>query len=315
MPFVVPKENYTGRIYTVEIGTGEKAVKVGGANTLPYLGFEGEIPNPPAIAIEIQDIPAKDWPETLRKSFDGVTEDPAAWARFCEKELGVGIIALRLISTHPDYGDRKPEDAAKTVESVLGAVSVPLIILGSEHIEKDTQVLKMVSEAAKGRNCIIGKAQEENYKTIAASAMANNHKIIAMSQLDVNLAKQMNILLMQMGFDKERILTDPMSSALGYGLEYTYSVMERIRLAAIVQNDPAMQPPLVSDIGRNVWKAKETIASESDIPEWGSIEERGITFEAVTAISMIMAGSDLLIMRHPKAIEIVKKTINELMER
>lgn len=313
MPFVVPKETYSGRVCNVKIGAGDKAVNIGGEATLPYLTFEGEMPNPPAIAIEIQDIPPEEWPETVKKPYAAVYKDPSEWARFCEKELGARIIALRLISTHPDQGDVSPEDAARTVEKVLNATTVPIIILGGEHIEKDPKVLKLAAEVSKGRNCVIGKAQQENYKTIVASAMANDHLVIAMSQLDVNLAKQLNILITQMGFPKDRILTDPMSSALGYGIEYTYSVMERIRLAAIQQNDPAMQPPLVSDIGKNVWKTKETMASVSDMPEWGSLEERGVTWEAVTAIGMLMAGSDLLIMRHPKAIEFTKKAIRELM--
>ena len=313
MPFVIPKETYSGQVCTVKIGVGEKTVIIGGESTLAYLSFEGEMPNPPAIAVEIQDIPPDDWPVTVKRPYDAVYKDPAKWAMFCEKELGAQIVALRLIGTHPDQGDVSPEDAAKTVEMVLNATTVPLIILGSEHIEKDPKVLKLAAEVANGRNCLIGKAQQENYKTIVAAAMANDHQVIAMSQLDVNLAKQLNILITQMGFPKDRILTDPMSSALGYGIEYTYSVMERIRLAALQQNDPAMQPPLVSDIGKNVWKTKETIASVSDMPEWGSLEERGITWEAVTAISMLMAGSDLLIMRHPKAIELTKTAIGKLI--
>jgi acetyl-CoA decarbonylase/synthase complex subunit delta len=170
-----------------------------------------------------------------------------------------------------------------------------------------------VSEAAKDRNCVIGKAQEANYKTIAAAAMANNHKLIAMSELDINLSKQLNILITQMGFDKERLITDPMCSALGYGLEYTYSVMERIRLAALTQNDATMQPPMVGDVGMYVWKVKETQAPESDLPQWGSLGERGIAWETVTAGSLMIAGSELLIMRHPEAVRAVEKFIDELM--
>ncbi len=312
MAFTIPKENYNGKVYEVTLGIGDKAIKVGGESTLPFLSFEGEMPNRPAIAIEIQDMPPDDWPVNVKKVYEKVSGDPVLWAKYCQDELKADAVAFRLISTHPDQKDTKPEDAAKIVSAVLNVVTVPIIILGSEHIEKDAQVLKAVSEAAKGKNCIIGKAQEENYKTIAAVAMANNHKLIAMSQLDVNLAKQLNILLTQMGFVKERILTDPMSSALGYGLEYTYSVMERIRLAALQQNDAAMQPPLVCDIGKNVWKTKETIAAEAELPEWGTLEERGILWEAMTAAGMIMAGADLLIMRHPKAIELTKKLIEEL---
>ncbi|MEJ2683355.1 MAG: acetyl-CoA decarbonylase/synthase complex subunit delta, partial [Candidatus Sulfobium sp.] len=202
--------------------------------------------------------------------------------------------------------------ASRTVKDVLAAITVPLIILGSNHAEKDSAVLVAVSEAAKGKNCVIGKAQEANYKTIAAAAMANNHKLIAMSELDINLSKQLNILITQMGFEKERLITDPMCSALGYGLEYTYSVMERIRLAALTQNDAIMQPPMMGDVGMYVWKIKETQASEADMPEWGSAEERGIAWEAVTAASLMISGAELLIMRHPKAVEAVHKMVEEL---
>jgi acetyl-CoA decarbonylase/synthase complex subunit delta len=219
---------------------------------------------------------------------------------------------LRLIGTHPDREDRSPEDAAKIVKEVLEAIEVPLIILGSNHIEKDSTVLVKAAEAASGYNCVIGKAQEGNYKTIVAAALAHNHKLIAMSELDINLAKQLNILITQMGFDRERLITDPMCSALGYGLEYTYSVMERIRIAALFQNDTTMQPPIMGDVGMYVWKIKEVMAPESDIPDWGNLEQRGIAWEAVTATAMITAGSNLLIMRHPKAIATVEKTIDEL---
>ena len=196
---------------------------------------------------------------------------------------------------------------------MLSAINVPLIILGSNNAEKDAPVLIAAAEAAKDKNCILGKAQEANYKTIAAAAMANNHKLIAMSELDINLSKQLNILITQMGFDKERLITDPMCSALGYGLEYTYSVMERIRLAALTQNDLTMQPPMLADVGMYVWKIKETQAPESDVPLWGNAEERGIAWEATTAAALLMAGAELLIMRHPKAVEAVGKLIEELI--
>ncbi|MCK5504650.1 MAG: acetyl-CoA decarbonylase/synthase complex subunit delta, partial [Thermodesulfovibrionia bacterium] len=227
-------------------------------------------------------------------------------------ELKAKAIALRLVSTHPDRGDRSAEDTAKTVRDVLAAVNVPLIILGSNHIEKDASVLVAAAEAAGGYNCVIGKAQEGNYKTIVAAALAHNHKLIAMSELDINLAKQLNILITQMGFDKSKLITDPMCSALGYGLEYTYSVMERIRLAGLAQNDPTMQPPILADVGMYVWKIKETVASDAEVPDWGSLEERSIVWETMTATSMILSGTNLLIMRHPRAIENVEKTINEL---
>jgi len=313
MAFAPPKDTYSGKVYSVNIGTASGEVTFGGENILPFHTFEGVAPNRPLIAFEIQDVPPTDWPENVQKPYKDVSNDPVSWAKFCQDTLKARAIALRLIGTHPDRENRSPEDAAKTVRDVLSAISIPLIILGSNHAEKDASVLIAAAEAAKDRNCIIGKAQEANYKTIAAAAMANKHKLIAMSELDINLSKQLNILITQMGFDKERLITDPMCSALGYGLEYTYSVMERIRLAALTQNDITMQPPMLGDIGMYVWKVKEAQASEADLPQWGSLEERGIAWEAVTATALIIAGVELLIMRHPKAVETVEKVIEELV--
>jgi acetyl-CoA decarbonylase/synthase complex subunit delta len=287
-------------------------VSIGGASALPYLGFEGTFPNKPAVALEIMDVAPDDWPETVKKAVGGDAAKPAQWAKFCQQN-GADMVALRLIGTHPDQQNKSAEDAAKVAAEVAAAIDIPLIILGSGHVEKDSQVLQAVAAATRGKNCAIGKAVEENYKTIAAAAMANDHKLIAMSQLDVNLAKQLNILLTQMGFDKERIIMDPMSSALGYGLEYTYSVMERIRLAALLQNDAMMQTPVVCDIGANVWKVKETMAPDAEVPEWGGLADRALAWEAVTASAMITAGADMLIMRHPGAAAKAKELIAELM--
>ncbi len=312
MSYVIPKETCSGKVLGLEFGK-TKTLKIGGENTMPFLSFEGSIPNKPVIAYEVQDISPDDWPDTVKNQYASVSADPVKWAQYCQNELKAQAIALRLTGTHPDRGDRSAQDAAKTVKEVLSAIDIPLIILGSNHIEKDALVLVAAAEAASGYNCIIGKAQEGNYKTIVAAALAHNHKLIAMSELDINLAKQLNILITQMGFDKERLITDPMCAALGYGLEYTYSVMERIRLAGLLQNDATMQPPIIGDVGMYVWKVKETFASEADAPQWGAIEERGIAWEALTASSMLIAGANLLIMRHPKSIAAVEKVIGELV--
>ncbi len=312
MSFVVPKESYSGKVYEVSIGT-EKVANFGGESMLPFLSFDGAVKNRPLIAYEIQDIPPDDWPDTVKKVYEGVSSNPVDWAKHCQDKLGAKAIALRLLGTHPDRLNTSPEDAAKTVKDVLAAVSVPLIILGSNNAEKDAMVLPAAAEAAKDKNCIIGKAQEANYKTIVAAAMANNHKLIAMSDLDINLSKQLNILITQMGFDKERLVTDPMCSALGYGLDYTYSVMERIRLAALTQNDTTMQQPLLGDVGMYVYKTKETQAPEADLPLWGSLEERAVAWEMLTASAFMIAGAEFLIMRHPRAVEALEKFIDELM--
>ncbi len=313
MSFVVPKESFNGKVLAVDFGKDDKALVIGGESTLPFLSFEGELPNRPVIACEIQDCAPDDWPDTVKNIYKDVSDDPVKWAKYCQDEVKASAIALRLVSTHPDKDDRSAEDAAKTVKDVLSSIDVPLIILGSNHIEKDAAVLVAAAEAASGSNCVIGKAQEGNYKTIVAAALAHNHKLIAMSELDINLAKQLNILITQMGFDKEKLITDPMCSALGYGLEYTYSVMERIRLAGLAQNDATMQPPILGDVGMYVWKVKETVADVNEVPDWGSLEERGIAWETMTATSMLLSGSNLLIMRHPRAIENAIKTIDELV--
>ncbi len=311
MALTIPKETYSGKIYDVQIGSGAKAVTIGGANALPFLGFEGTFPNKPAVALEVMDIAPDDWPEMLKKAIGGEGADAVKWAKFCQAQ-GADLVALRLQGAHPDQKNKSAEEVAKVAADVAAAIDIPLVILGCGQAEKDSQVLQAAANATRGKNCAIGKAVEENYKTVAAAAMANDHKLIAMSQLDVNLAKQLNILLTQMGFDKERIIMDPMSSALGYGLEYTYSVMERIRLAALLQNDPMMQTPIVCDIGMNVWKVKETMAPDAEVPEWGGLEDRALAWEAVTASAMITAGADMLIMRHPGAAAKAKEFIAEL---
>lgn len=312
MAFTPVKEVYGGKIFEVTLGTGPKAVTIGGQNVLSFHSFEGNYPHRPVVACEVQDVPPEDWPETVKEPYKSVYSDPVTWAKYCQDSLGAEAIALRLAGTHPDRENRSAGDAAGTVGKMLAAIQVPLIILGSNHAEKDSAVLIKAAEAAKGSNCVIGKAQEANYKTIAAAAMANDLKLIAMSELDINLSKQLNILITQMGFAKEKLITDPMSSALSYGLEYTYSVMERIRLAALAQNDPTLQTPVLADVGIYVWKIKETQAPEADVPSWGELQGRAVAWEAVTAASFLISGADLLIMRHPGAISPVKKLIAEL---
>lgn len=310
MNFSIPKETYTGKIPEIVFGKEKKAY-FGGESALPFHFFEGEFPHKPLIAFEIQDDIPEDYPEELAKVYSSVWDSPVKWAKFCET-LGAEAIALRLMSTHPDSKDSKPEEAADKVKKILSEIDLPLIILGSNHSEKDAEVLPVVSDASRGYNCIIGKAQEGNYKTITASAMAGGHSLIAMSELDVNLAKQLNILITQMDFPREKIIIDPMCSALGYGFEYTYSVMERIRIAGQIQGDNMLCVPMVADVGFYVWKTKESQASESDIPEWGSLHERAVMWEAVTACSFLLSGAELLIMRHPEAINTVKRFIGDL---
>jgi len=312
MPFTVPTENYNGKINAVTVGPEGKGVTIGGAAALPFLSFEAQaIPEIP-IAFDVWDTTPQGWAAPLAEVYQGVWDDPAQWAKEAQDKYKADMVCLRLMSTHPDTQNRSPEEAAATVKAVLEAIDVPLIILGSNHIEKDAEVLKACAEAASGYNCLIGKAQEKNYKTIAAAAMAYNHYLLALSNLDINLAKQLNILLTQMGVKAERIIMDTMPAALGYGLEYAYSVMERIRLAALKQNDSMVQMPILGDVGGDAWKAKEAKSSREEQPQWGEATARGIAWEISTALAFLMAGADALVMRHPQAVEQVRKTVVQL---
>lgn len=313
MSYPIPKETYSGKIPEIVFGK-EVQAKFGGETALPFLLFEGEFSNRPIIAFEIQDLIPEDYPDELALVYSSVWDDPLRWAKYCES-LGADALALRLMSTHPDSKDSKPEEAAEVVRKVLSGVQLPLIILGSNHTEKDSEVIPIVADASRGYNCLIGKAQEANYRTIAASAMANGHSLIAMSELDVNLAKQLNILITQMGFSREKIVIDPMCSALGYGFEYTYSVMERIRIAGLIQGDPMLASPMVADVGFYVWKTKEAQATEEDSPQWGSLHERAVVWEALTAVGFLLSGAELLIMRHPKAVALVRSFIDDLYKQ
>ncbi len=310
MKFSIIKESYTGSVPEITFGKNRK-VSFGGEKSLPFLFFEGEHPHKPLISFEVQDSPPQDYPKELAKVYSSVWDDPVRWAKLCES-FGAEAIALRLMSIHPDTTDAKAEDVADKLKKFLNEIDLPLIILGCNHTEKDAEVLPIVSDVARGFNCIIGKAQEGNYKTIAASAMAGGHSLIAMSELDVNLAKQLNILITQMGFPANKLIIDPMCSALGYGFEYTYSVMERIRIAGLIQGDPMLSSPMVADVGFYVWKTKETQA-EDENSQWGSLHERGIIWEAVTACSFLLSGAELLIMRHPEAVNLVKYFIEDLI--
>ncbi len=316
-----PKERWSSAVATVTIGataseggTRGSTVSVGGSSTLPFLHFEGETACKPAIAMEVLDHEPIDWPEVLIAPFADVIGKPAEWAAKCVKEFGAEMICLKLESINPDLGDTSPEQAAETVKAVLDAVDVPLIIWGCDVDEKDNLVLPKCSEAAAGERCLIGTAKEDSYKTLTASCMADGHALIAESPLDINIAKQVNILVSEMGFPLDRVVMYPTTGGLGYGIEYAYSIQERGRLAALT-GDRMMSPPVVCQIGQESWRAKEAKASTEEAPQWGPAEQRGPMWEAMTAVTLLQAGSDLLIMRHPQAVALVKQTISGLMNK
>jgi acetyl-CoA decarbonylase/synthase complex subunit delta len=308
--FEIFKETYSGRIREISIGKGDNAVTLGGESCYPFYRFEGDIPHKPKIAMEIWDIAPEDWPEAAIAPFRDVAADPAAWAKKCVEEFGAQIIVLQLKSVDPNGLDASPESAAETVKKVLAAVSVPLIVWGCANPQKDEAVLKKISEACQGTNLTLGPVEDKNHKGIGASAMGYGHALISSSPIDVNLAKQVNILLENLGMPMERMLIDPTTGGLGYGLEYTYSVMERLRMAALAQGDGKLQLPIVNNLGNEIWKCKEAKLSAQEAPELGDPEKRAILMEAVAAVTYLMAGSDILIMRHPEAVRMVRSFID-----
>ena len=312
MTFEIPKTLYSGKIREIKLGKGDKSVTVGGETSYPLYLFEGEMPNLPKIAMEVWDCPPDDWPEAALEPFQGVTDDPVAWAKKCIDDYGAEMIALQLISTDPNGLDRGADEAAEVVKKVADAIDVPLIVWGCGDKEKDSEVLRKVCEVCEGKNLIIGPVAEENHKRIGASAIGYHHTVISSSPIDINLAKQLNILLGNLGVPDELIMMDPTVSGIGYGIEYCYSVMERIRMAGLTQQDEKLQFPVICNIAKETWKTKE-IHMANDELNMGDARKRGILLEAMSAIVLLLAGGDVFIMRHPEAIRLVRETMAELI--
>jgi acetyl-CoA decarbonylase/synthase, CODH/ACS complex subunit delta len=312
LAFDIPKATYSGKINEVSIGK-TNPLTLGGEDSYPFYLFEGKLPHPPKIAMEVWDMRPEDWPDSALAPFQDVVDDPAAWAAKCVKDYGAEAIVVQLKSTDPNGLDKGPDEASQTVQKVLKAVKVPVIIWGSGNEKKDADVLRKISEDCQGANLTIGPVAEGNHKQIGASAMAYGHTVIASTPIDVNLAKQLNILLENLGVPREKILIDPTTGGLGYGLEYSYSVMERIRMAALAQEDDKLQYALINNLGNEVWKAKEAKLSNEEAPTLGNAAKRGILMEAVGAVSYLLAGSDLLIMRHPEAVKMIRQCIDLLI--
>jgi acetyl-CoA decarbonylase/synthase complex subunit delta len=313
--FEIPKMTYTGKIKTVKLGKGPKAVTVGGETAYPFHLFEGEMPNSPRIAMEVYDVAPDDWAEAALEPFRDVANDPVAWAKKCVTSYGADLIALQLISTDPNGLNRSAEEAAQTAKKVAAAVDVPVIVWGSGNAEKDLDVLRKVAEACDGMNLIIGPVVEDNYKQVGAGAIGYKHTAIASTPIDINLAKQLNILLGNLGVPDEQIIVDPTTGGLGYGIEYTYSVMERDRMAALTQQDERLQFPILCNMAKEVWKTKEAKTKTEEAPTLGDAKKRGVLMEAITGIMLLMAGADVLVMRHPDAIKLVRETIADFMAK
>ncbi len=313
MAFEIPKQPYSGRIGETTIGTGSGAVTLGGQDSYPFHLFEGQMPNSPKIAMEVWDYdPSEEWPAAAVEPFKDVISSPERWAKKCVDEYGADIIVLQMKSIDPNGADRGSEEAAEVAKKVADAVEVPVVLWGTANNQKDEEVLKVISEKCQGMNLALSPIEEGNHKGVGASALGYGHTIVASSPIDVNLAKQLNILLGNLGVRSEKIIIDPTTGGLGYGLEYSYSVMERIRMAALTQEDDKLQIPMISNIGNEVWKCKEAGLSLEDAPTLGDPERRAVLMETTAAVSYLLSGADVVILRHPESVKLIRSFV-ELM--
>ncbi len=312
MAFEIPKIKYTGRIREVEIGAGQKALKVGGATCYPFYRFEGDMPNVPKVAFEVWDSPPDEWQQWAVEPYRDVLSDPAAWAKKCIDTYGAEMIVLQLRSADPNGENRATEEVVEVVKKVADAIDVPLLVWGTANDDKDSELLRKVAEVCEGKNVAVGPVSEKNYKQIGAMAIGYGQVVMASSPIDVNLAKQLNILLGNLGVNEEKIIIDPTTGGLGYGLEYTYSVMERDRMAALTQEDAKLQFPIICNLAPEVWKTRETRLTKDEDPKLGDEKRRSVLMEAVTAMTLLVAGADIVVMRHPDSVSLVRDMIGEL---
>lgn len=318
MTVEIPKEKWSGQVREVTIGataedggTRTQTLTLGGETTLPFLHFEGSIPHRPALAIEIRDRKPDDWSSILLETWGEAMESPAAWAKAAE-EAGADLIYLVLSLTTADGEENTPENVRRVVREVLDATGLPLAVAGPGQADIDNELIVPVAEEAEGERILLGICEEGNYRTIVAAALANNHLVQSKTPMDVNLSKQLVILINDMGIPLERIVMDPTTGALGYGIEYGYSVMERLRLAAL-QGDSMTQQPMLVNPGAEAWKVKESKVGEGVPESWGDWQNRALEWEALTASSLVQSGADILILRHPETLKRVKAMIDALL--
>jgi acetyl-CoA decarbonylase/synthase complex subunit delta len=318
MPIEIPIDKWPGSVRPITLGatseqggTRSHTITVGGEKTLPFMHFESDTPHRPVIAIEIKDRRPDDWSPLLMEAWGDAMDDPVKWAIAAEA-AGADLLQLTLSLTGPDGAPITPAAAAAAVKAVLAASGLPLIVFGPGQAELDNTLLVAVSEAASGERLLLGICEDKNYRTIVATAMANGHLVDARSPMDVNLAKQLNILISDMGLPLDRIIMDPTTGALGYGIEYGYSVMERLRLAAL-QGDAMTQLPMLVTPSVEAWKAKESKVGEGVPEAWGTWKDRAVNWETLTAVTLLESGADIVVLRHPETVRRVKTAIAELM--
>ena len=309
----LPQVKYSGKIREIRLGRPGHEVVVGGETAYNFYLFEGGMPHPPRLALQVLDIEPEEWAPEALEPYKDVIGDPVAWAKKCVEEFGADLVCLWLAGTDPNGMNLSAEHAAEIARKVAEAIDVPLIVWGVSSDEKNTEVLKAVAESCAGFNVVLGPVTDNNYKQIGAAAIAYKHTVVANTPIDINLAKQLNILLENLGVPSDRLLIDPTTGAVGYGLEYCYSIMERIRQAALTQNDDKLQYPIINNIAEEVWKTKEAKVRAEENPQLGNPAMRGVILVAITALSALQAGSDVLVLRHPKTLWHIRKYLSNIM--
>ena len=312
MPFNKKPQKFNAAINTVEIGCGDKAIALGGECTFPFYTFDAELTNAPKVGVEITDM-------GLEGASAGIVEyygADASYADMAKKAAameGADFVVLKLEGADPNGADKSVEELVAVIKEVGDAIDTPLVVEGCGNVEKDSELLSKAAEVLEGKNVLIMSAREENYKTVGASAgLAYKQKVGAESAVDINLAKQLNVVSTQLGVDAKSIVMNVGSAAVGYGFEYLVSTMDRVKAAALSQGDAMLQMPIITPVASETWNVKESMASEADAPAWGPAEERGIKMEIMTAAAVLASGSNAVIMRHPKAVATVAKMIKAL---
>ncbi len=313
MPFTGKSGKFNAAIRTVEIGTGDKAVKLGGENVLPFYTFDAPIENAPKIGVLITDMGLENEVAGIKDYYAGATSF-AEIAKKAEEMPGADFVVLRFEGADPNGEDRSVEDCVAIAKEVGDAITAPLVIEGCKNVEKDAELFSKVAEALQGKNVLILSAREENYKAVAAAAgLAYGQKVGAESAVDINLAKQLNVLIGQLGVDQANVVMNVGSAAAGYGFEYVVSTMDRVKAAALAQGDVQLQMPIMTPVADEAWNVKEAMASEADMPAWGSQEERGIDMEVETAAAVLASGSNAVILKHPTSVATISKLIKALV--
>lgn len=314
MPFTAKPRKYGAAINETLLGTGGNAVALGGTNVLPLHYFDNPAKNPPAVGVEITDTGFDTTGLPALAMYYAGANTPAERAKKAAAMEGASFVCLRFEGADPGGLNRSVAECAAIAKDVANAIDKPLVVTGCKNIEKDAEIFAAVAEACQGKNILVLSAREEDYKTVGAScALAYGQKVGAESSVDINLAKQLNVLMTQLGVPAQSIVMNLGSAAAGYGFEYVSSTMDRVKSAALEQSDTMLQMPVITPVSTETWSVKEAIMSESDMPEWGSQEERGIQMETVTASACLASGSDAVILRHPTSVKTIAALVAALL--